>query len=212
MQEVWEFIQTLLSPKSIIEYGGLVLLCIVVFVESGVFFGFFLPGDSLILTGGVLTATGIIDQPIVIVEVCLIASAILGYLAGYWFGFSTGPALYKRKDSLFFRKSYIRTAEEHYKKYGGSTLIIGRFLPVIRTFAPILAGIIKMKPATFMLYNITGSLLWIGSFCTIGYIFGDILSDYMGYIVAGLVFVTSIPIVRTLMKNRASQKAEQGKK
>lgn len=211
MQEIWEFIQTLLSPKSIIEYGGLVLLCIVVFVENGVFFGFFLPGDSLILTGGVLTSTGLIDQPIYIVELCLIASAILGYLAGYLFGYSTGPALYKRKDTLFFRKSYIKSAEDHYKKYGGSTLIIGRFLPVIRTFAPILAGIIKMKPTTFMLYNLVGSVLWIGSFCTIGYIFGDILSDYMGYIVAGLVIITAIPIVRTLRKNRASQKAEKGK-
>ena len=211
MNEVLDFIKTLLNPESIIHYGGLVLLCAVVFIENGVFFGFFLPGDSLILTGGVLTATGIIDQPIVVVEISLMASAIAGYLVGYWFGFSTGKALYKRKDTLFFRKSYIHSAEEHYKKYGGSTLIIGRFLPVIRTFAPILAGVIHMRLRTFMLYNLAGSFLWIGSFCTVGYIFGDILSDYMGYIVIGLVVITAIPIGRTLIKNSRAKKAEEKK-
>ena len=105
MQDLWEFIKTLLNPESIIHYGGLFLLCAVVFIENGVFFGFFLPGDSLILTGGILTAKGVIGQHLIVVELCLIASAICGYLVGYWFGYRTGPALYKRKDTLFFRKS-----------------------------------------------------------------------------------------------------------
>lgn len=212
MAEVWEFIKTLLNPESIIHYGGLALLCAVVYIENGVFFGFFLPGDSLILTGGILTATGVITQPIVVVELCLIASAILGYMTGYWFGNKTGKALYRRKDSLFFRKSYIHSAEDYYKRYGGQTLIIGRFLPVIRTFAPILAGIIKMRLRTFMVYNIVGSLLWIISFCTIGYVLGvqfkDVILDYLGYIVLGLVLITAIPIVRTFIKGRNKPKAE----
>jgi len=209
MQDLWEFIKTLLNPESIIHYGGLFLLCAVVFIENGVFFGFFLPGDSLILTGGILTAKGVIGQHLIVVELCLIASAICGYLVGYWFGYRTGPALYKRKDTLFFRKSYIKSAEDHYKKYGGSTLIIGRFLPVIRTFAPILAGVIKMRASTFMLYNLAGSVLWIGSFCTVGYIFGDTLSEYREYIVIGLVVITAIPIARTLIKNSANKRNQE---
>ena len=210
MAEVWDFIKTLLNPESIIHYGGLVLLCIVVFVENGVFFGFFLPGDSLILTGSILTATGVISQPILVVELCLITSAILGYLVGYWFGHRTGKALYRRKDSLFFKKSYIHSAEDYYKRYGGQALVIGRFLPVLRTFAPILAGIIKMRLQTFMVYNVMGSILWIGSICTVGYVLGrqykDQVLTYLPYIIITLVIITAIPIIRLFLKRRKAGK------
>lgn len=211
MSEIWHNVSKALDPEFIIHYGGLVLLCLVVFAENGVFFCFFFPGDYLILTGGILTATGVISQPIVVVELCLMASAILGYMVGYWFGDRTGPALYKRKDSFFFKKKYIESADEYYKKYGGQVLIIGRFLPVIRTFSPILAGIIKMRLRMFMLYNLVGSVLWIGSFCTIGYILGhrykEQIMGYLGYIVIGLIVVTAIPIVRVVLRER-----KQGKK
>lgn len=206
MADTWDFIKTLLNPETIITYGGLLLVCIVVFVENGVFFGFFLAGDNLILLTGMVTATGLIDQPIVVVEIALILSAILGYWFGYWFGKRAGTALYKRPDTFFFRKSHIQSAEDFYKRYGGSTLIIGRFLWIIRTFAPIVAGTINMPFKTFMLYNVIGSILWIVSFCTVGYIFGKQFEQYMGYIIIGLIIVTAIPIARTIIKARIKKR------
>lgn len=205
MSETWEFLKTLTDPQSIITYGGLLLVCIIVFIENGVFFGFFLAGDSLILLTGMLTATGVINQPIAVVEISLIISAILGYLFGYWFGNHTGKALYKRKDTFFFRKSHIKAAEDYYARYGGSTLIIGRFMPIIRTFAPIVAGVIKMNLRTFMAFNVAGSLLWIGSFATLGYIFGEQFAPYISYIVIGLIVITAIPIVLTFVKQRGQK-------
>lgn len=204
MTDFWDFLKTLLDPQSIIHYGGLALLCAVVFMENGVFFGFFLPGDNLILFSGILTATGVIDSPIWFVESCLIFSAIGGYCFGYWFGWSTGKGLYKRKDTLFFRRSYVTTADEYFVKYGGRTLIIGRFLPIVRTFAPIVAGIIKMNIRTFMVYNIAGSVLWIGLISTIGYALGiefkDEILKYSGYIIIGLIAITTLPIALNLYK------------
>ncbi len=205
MSEIWDSIKTLLDPGTIITYGGLLLVCIVVFIENGVFFGFFLAGDNLILLTGMLTATGVIHQPIVAVEIALMLSAILGYWFGYWFGKRAGSALKSRPDTFFFRKSHIQAAEDFYKRYGGSTLIIGRFLWIIRTFAPIVAGTISMPFRTFMLYNVIGSILWIASFCTVGYIFGKQFEEYMGYIIIGLIMVTAIPIVRVAIKNRRNK-------
>lgn len=205
MTDFWELLKAAVNPETIITYGGLLLVCLIVFIENGVFFGFFLAGDSLILLTGMLTSTGVISQPIAVVEVALIISAILGYLFGYGFGNYTGKALYSRKDTFFFRKSHIKAAEDYYAKYGGPTLIIGRFLPVIRTFAPIVAGVIKMPMRIFMFHNVVGSILWIGSFATVGYIFGKAFEPYIGYIVIGLVVITAIPIVTTFIKQRKAK-------
>ncbi len=202
-----DFLKTLTDPQSIIHYGGLWLLLFVVFAETGLLVGFFLPGDSLIFISGLLCATkpqllGVAFVPLLLL---LMAAAILGNMFGYWFGRKAGDALYKRKDSFFFRRKHLETTKTFYEKHGGKTLIMGRFLPIIRTFAPVLAGVIKVDFGLFMLYNVLGAVAWIGSFGSIAYFLGKRFpqtEDYLGYIVIGLIVITAIPVVITWLKNR----------
>lgn len=204
---MFDFLKTLTDPQSIIHYGGLWLLLFVVFAETGLLVGFFLPGDSLIFISGLLCATkpellGITFIPLLLL---LMTSAILGNVVGYWFGRKAGQTLYKKKDSFFFRKKHLETTKSFYEKHGGKTLIMGRFLPIIRTFAPILAGVIHIDFKTFMLYNIIGAVAWIGSIGSIAYFLGirfPQTEDYLGYIVIGLIVITAIPVVITYFKNR----------
>jgi membrane-associated protein len=191
------------QPEYIIRYGGLLLLLSVVFIENGLFFGFFLPGDSLMFTAGLLTATGVLNHSFIIVLSSVIITAILGSLFGYYFGLKAGSKLYVRKDSFFFRKSHIATAEKYYERYGTRTLVIGRFLPVVRTFAPIVAGIVKMPLSTFMGANIIGAFAWVGSLISLGYFLGKVwpnAEQYLGYIIILLVIITAIPVMRTYIK------------
>jgi membrane-associated protein len=143
MENFWEYLQNLTDAQSIISSGGFYLLLIVVFAETGLFFGFFLPGDYLLFLAGILSAAGIIHVPIYTLVLSLVAAGILGNYAGYWFGYRTGPVLFSKNDSLFFKKRYVTVAEEFYNKYGGMALILGRFFPIVRTFAPIFAGVVK---------------------------------------------------------------------
>ncbi len=211
MTEIWDSIVhffSLFQPKYIIENGGLILLLLVVFIENGLFFGFFLPGDSLLFTAGLLCATGILPQPFVLVITSVFATAVVGNIVGYWFGKRAGSSLYNRKDSFFFRKSHLKAAEEFYLKYGTKTLIIGRFLPVIRTFAPIVAGAINMTFPKFMFANILGAAAWVGSLVTIGYFLGNVWPEaehYLGYIIILLVVITAIPVVRTFLNQKKNK-------
>jgi membrane-associated protein len=161
MGDFWEYLQNLTDAKSIISNGGFYLLLIVVYAETGLFFGFFLPGDYLLFLAGILTAAGIIEVPVYILVPSLIVAGILGNYTGYWFGYRTGPVLFNKNDSLFFKKRYIAVAEEFYDKYGGMALILGRFFPIVRTFAPIFAGVVKVDIKKFTLYNIIGSVAWV---------------------------------------------------
>ena len=202
-----DFLKTLTDPQSLIHYGGLWLLLFVVFAETGLLVGFFLPGDSLIFISGLLCATrphllGVAFVPLLLL---LMAAAILGNMFGYWFGRKAGDALYKRKDSFFFRRKHLETTRAFYEKHGGKTLIMGRFLPIIRTFAPVLAGVIKVDFGLFMLYNVIGAVAWIGSFGSIAYFLGKRFPQtehYLGYIVVGLIVITAIPVVITYFRNR----------
>lgn len=207
--ELFDFIKHLFNPESIIHYGGLVLLFVVIFAENGVFFGFFLPGDSLLFTAGLLCATGIIHDPIEVVMLVIGTASILGYSFGYYFGHKTGKALLNRPDSTFFKKKHIELARHYYDRYGGKTLIIGRFLPIVRTFAPILAGIINMDMRRFMLINILGAALWTLIVVNAGYFLGKLVpnaKDYLSYIVILMVIVTAIPIINAYKKKRKSTK------
>ena len=154
MENFWEHLQNLTDAQSILSSGGFYLLLIVVFAETGLFFGFFLPGDYLLFMAGLLSAAGIIHVPIYTLVLSLIAAGILGNYTGYWFGYRTGPVLFAKNDSFFFKKRYIAVAEEFYAKYGGMALILGRFFPIVRTFAPIFAGIVRVDFKRFTLYNI----------------------------------------------------------
>ena len=198
MEEFWEHLRTLTDAQSIISSGGFYLLLIVVFAETGLFFGFFLPGDYLLFLAGILSAAGIIQVPIYILVLSLIGAGILGNYAGYWFGYRTGPVLFSRNDSFFFKKRYIAVAEEFYAKYGGMALILGRFFPIVRTFAPIFAGVVKVDIKKFTLYNIVGSVAWVTTLTLAGYFLGrrfPQLKDYLQYIVLGLIIVTTVPLI-----------------
>jgi membrane-associated protein len=175
---------------------GLIGLAAIVFAESGLFFGFFLPGDSLLLTAGVISAAHPEAFPIWLVcAVCFVA-AVTGDAVGYWFGHRYGRRLYERPDSRFFKKSHLRAAEEFYERHGGKTIVIARFLPFVRTFAPIVAGTARMHYPRFALYNFTGAALWAIGVTLAGYLLGNIIPaevlDRWLYVIIAVVIALSI--------------------
>ncbi len=204
---MFDFLKQLTDPQSIIQYGGFWLLLFVIFAETGLFFGFFLPGDNLIFIAGLLCATKpeLMQFSFPLAMGLMVSAAVLGNMAGFWFGKKAGETLYERKDSFLFRKSHIATTKAYYEKHGGKTLVLGRFIPIIRTFAPILAGVIKIEFKTFMLYNVIGAVLWIGSIGSIAYYLGKEfpeVENYLGYIFVSLIVLTALPVLGTYLKSR----------
>ncbi len=200
MNSFWD----LFKPQELIEFGGFALVLVIIFLENGVFFGFFLPGDSLLFTAGLLCTT-ILKITLTKLIIGIALAAIAGYYFGYWFGWKTGDNIYKRKESIFFKKKYIETAQEFYKKYGGIALILGRFLPIVRTFAPILAGIVRVNPFIFFIYTVVGAFLWPVVVCGAGFYVGQVFPqaiDYLNYIIIGFIVVTSIPVIKSLTKKK----------
>ena len=201
-----DFLKELTDPASIIKYGGIFLLMFVVFAETGLLVGFFLPGDSLIFVSGMFCSTQpeLLGVGIVPVLLLLILSAVIGNMTGYWFGKKVGPALFKKEDSLIFKKKHLQTTRSFYNRHGARALILGRFLPIIRTFAPILAGAIAMDFKKFMLYNIIGASAWITSMGLCGYFLGKIkwVEENVGWIVLFLIVITLIPVVQTWRKEK----------
>ncbi|TSJ44291.1 DedA family protein [Mucilaginibacter corticis] len=205
MENFWEHLQNLTDAQSILSKGGFYFLLIVVFAETGLFFGFFLPGDYLLFLAGLLCSSGMIDVSLGTLVLSVIVAGILGNYTGYWFGYRTGPVLFSKNDSLFFKKRYVTLAEEFYAKHGGMALVLGRFFPIIRTFAPIFAGVVKVDFKKFTIYNLAGSITWVNTFILSGYFLGrryPQLKDYLQYVVLGLIIVTTIPLVFAFFKKR----------
>src|ERR1039457_5623103 len=198
MHESWEFIKTLTNPESIIRYGGIALLIFVIFAETGLMVGFFLPGDSLVFVAGLICGTEhqLMNISIIMLAASLSLAAIIGNIAGYYFGKKIGPALFTKDDNLIFKKRYVEITNSFYERHGGKSLVLGRFLPIIRTFAPILAGVIKMNCKPFIFYTVIGAMLWIGSLSVLGFYLGRIIwvKENLEWIVIGLVVITSLPI------------------
>lgn len=205
MHEFFEFLKQLVNPESIIHYGGIYLLLFVVFAETGLFVGFFLPGDSLLFTAGLLCSTHILElHPSLLVALIIIA-AVAGNMVGYAFGKKVGPLLFKRKSGLFFRQEHLVAAHEFYKKHGKKTIILSRFLPIVRTFAPIVAGIVKLDLYKFFIYSFVGAFFWVNSLVLTGYFLGEYvpgIKDYLGYIVIFLIVITSIPFVYNSIRKK----------
>jgi membrane-associated protein len=210
MQEVWDSLQQFINPEELLREGGFYVLLFVVFAETGLFFGFFLPGDYLLFLSGLFVATNKLDTDVISLIAGLIASAILGNFVGYWFGYKTGPVLYNREDSIFFKKRYLLAAEEYYNRQGAFALVMGRFIPIVRTFAPIFAGVVKLDFKKFAFYNIAGAFLWITSLTLLGFFLGKKfekeIEQYLVYIIIGFVVVTAIPLVWTYIKSRLPNK------
>lgn len=190
-----------LDPIHIIQTVGLIGIFIVVFMESGVFFGFFLPGDSLLFTAGLFAHAGLLPFfPLMIG--CAIA-AILGDTVGYMTGLHIGPRLFVKEGSLFFKKKHLHEAEYFYKKHGTRTIFFARFIPIIRTFAPIVAGVGKMHYRTFISYNIIGGIVWAFLMPTIGYYVGSFFPDAQKYllpITIGVVVLSLLPLIKKMIK------------
>ena len=183
-----------------VSYVGLFLM---VFAESGLFFGFFLPGDSLLFTTGFLAAQGLLN--IWVLVPLLTAGAILGDSAGYWTGNRLGSWLLKRKESWFFQKKHLIQAQEFYAKHGGKTLILARFIPAVRTFAPIVAGMAKMEYGRFLSFNVIGGLGWAMGMTLAGYFLGRLIpgvDKYLLPIVGGIIVVSVLPGLVHLRKSK----------
>lgn len=211
MNDLMEFFRMLLNSEEIVSKGGLLLVTLIVFAETGLFFCFFFPGDYLLFTAGMFCGLGIINVPIALMLISIASAAIAGNYTGYFFGKYLGNSLMKRKENFFFKRQYITNTERVFEKYGGNALIIGRFLPVIRTFAPILAGIIKMNPVRFAVYNISGAVLWVISICLLGYFLGKEypqILDYVEYIILAFILLTSVAVFNSFQKLRKEHKQD----
>jgi membrane-associated protein len=203
------FFHHFIDPEKLIQTGGLILILIVIFTENGIFFGFFLPGDTLLFTAGLLCATGKFEISILILLISIWVAAVLGNLFGYYFGRKVGERFLNRKETLLFKKKYIYAAEIFFNKYGGMALIMGRFLPIIRTFAPIFAGMIKFDFNKFLLFNILGGMFWVFSLLLGGYYLAMIfpqVKDKLEYVIGGIVIITWVPVIITYLKEKLKQK------
>jgi membrane-associated protein len=211
----------LLNPEFYIQNGGLWLFLFIVFAETGLFAGFFLPGDSLLFVAGIYSTelaaevynTGNDFFNLVLIATLVVIAGVIGNSVGYWFGHKSGPYLFKRKDTFFFKKKHLFTAKEFYDKNGGAAIIFARFIPIIRTFAPIIAGIVNMDRKKFMFYNVIGCIAWAVSMLFAGHYlykfflsqFNFDLKEHLEVIVLGIVLVTTLPVILKLVRGGKKQ-------
>jgi membrane-associated protein len=203
----------LLNPEFYINNGGLWLILFIVFAETGLMVGFFLPGDSLLFVAGIYSkmlvnslipgGTGSDFVDIMILFILITICGILGNMVGYWFGKKSGPFLFHRKDTFFFKKKYLFQAKDFYEKHGGQAIVFARFLPIIRTFAPIIAGVVVMTRSKFMFYNIIGCIAWVFTMLMAGHYldkffmnsFGLDLKKHLELIILIIVVITTLPVI-----------------
>ncbi|SEO00087.1 membrane-associated protein [bacterium A37T11] len=205
MQELWSSLSQMLDAESLLKTGGIYLVLFIIFAETGLFFGFFLPGDYLLFLAGLFCSSGNLDVGITTLCLSMVGAGIAGNFVGYWFGRRAGPMLFKREDSWFFKRKYVIMAEEFYHKYGGAALVLGRFVPIIRTFAPIFAGVVRVDFRKFILYNIVGCVLWVLSLTLSGFFLGrefPQIINYLEYIVVGFIILAFLPIIIALIKRQ----------
>jgi membrane-associated protein len=188
-----ETFHKLTDVETLVRVGGLTAMTAIVFAETGLMIGFFLPGDSLLVTAGVFAATEQLN--IWILNLLLITAAIVGDTVGYWFGRKMGPALFRRPKSLLFNPDHLRRAHDFYEKHGGKTIIIARFMPIIRTFAPIVAGMGEMNYSRFLSFNVFGGIFWVVSMTGIGYFLGRIpgVREHIEVVIIIVVVLSVLP-------------------
>ena len=205
MHDLIDLFHKIYNVQGIIRWGGLVALTAVIFAETGLLVGFFLPGDSLLVTAG-LYCTG--DAPllnIVWLNVFGIIAAIVGDTVGYWIGAKSGPALFKREQSLLFSRKHLLRTKEFYERHGGKTIIIARFMPIVRTFAPVVAGVGKMQYRRFLSFNVFGGIGWVLSMTLLGYLLGSAYPDitkHIDKVIIVIIVVSLIPGAISYLTNR----------
>ena len=195
-----------MDPRSLIETFGTIGLFCIVFAESGLLFGFFLPGDSLLFTAGLLASQGTLNFPVILVG-CFIA-AVAGDQVGYAFGARVGPALFKRPDSRIFKQEYVDKARHYFERHGSKTIVLARFIPIVRTFAPIVAGVGRMQYRTFVTFNVAGGLLWAVGVTSLGYALGESIPDvdkYLYPIIAVIILLSVAPVGIEILRSRRTR-------
>lgn len=207
MQEFIAFLSNLTNPEWIVLHGGLYVVMLIIFAETGLFIGFFLPGDYLLFITGMIIANSMhpFDHAaanLVFWNILISACAISGNFVGYWFGKKSGHFLFERKDSFLFKKKHLDQARAFYNKRGGSAIIIARFLPIVRTFAPIVAGVVEMDFKKFVNYNFIGAVLWVFSLVSLGFLLGEnqYVKEYLDKIVIGIFVVTTFPVLWKIIR------------
>ena len=206
LDAILHFFHALFDPnglRELIRAGGAPLIWTIVFVETGFFVGFFLPGDSLLVTAGILSAGGVIPLRLLLLPVML--CAIVGDQVGYWIGRSAGPALYRRENSFFFRRSHLQRAHVFYQKYGGRAVILARFVPIIRTFCPPVAGAAKMHYGRYLVFDIFGGVFWVGTMILGSYFLGHLIpniAERIHYVIAVVIVLSIMPAVISILRAR----------
>jgi membrane-associated protein len=211
LESIVEFLRALYQPEKLMELirsGGYVVLSAIVFAETGLFIGFFLPGDSLLFTAGLIASQGFFNVFYLMIVLSLMA--IIGDAVGYGIGFKAGAALYKRPDTLWFRRKHLLYAKEFYEEHGGKAIFLARFVPFARTFAPVVAGIAQMSYTRFASYNVFGGIFWVCSMTSAGFFLGSFpwVRHNLEKVVLLIVFVSVLPIVVEYLRNRKKVEAE----
>lgn len=215
MDLILDLFHRLRDLDALVAWAGYAGLAAIIFTETGLFFGFFLPGDSLLVTAGLLSATP--DSPvkfdILALGLLLSAAAILGDNTNYWVGRLSGPRIFNRDDSFFFKKKYVDEAHAFYEKYGAITVVLCRFMPIIRTFAPLVAGVAQMRYRIFLTYSIAGGLAWIWSMLLTGYLLGRYVpgvAQHVEKVIILVVFISILPAIIGGIKARRSARRAGG--
>ncbi len=208
MEWLWSLFHTIYDVEGLVRVGGLMALIAIVFAETGLLIGFFLPGDSLLVTAGLFAVNGHLELWSLFLFVSV--AAIVGDAVGYFIGTRTGPRIFAREDSLLFHKKHLISTKAFYDRHGGITIVLARFMPVLRTFAPVVAGVGNMRYGRFALYNVMGGIGWVVSMTSIGYLLGKTIPDidkYIHVVIAAVILLSLVPgIVTFVTTSRRARK------
>lgn len=212
MQGLLDLWHQLSDLEGLIRWGGYAILTIIVFAETGLLVGFFLPGDSLLVTAGLLSAHGFLD--VYLMGLILSVAAVTGDSVGYAIGKAAGPKIFTRESSIFFNRKHLTRAHAFYEKHGGKTIVLARFMPIIRTFAPVVAGVAEMHYRTFLMYNVVGGLTWVWGMLFTGYFLGRYIpgiDEHIDIVIVGVIFLSLLPgIISWLRQRRAPAVSPDG--
>ncbi|HIH39035.1 VTT domain-containing protein [Candidatus Woesearchaeota archaeon] len=202
-----QFLHTIYDIEGVIKWGGVIIICAIIFAETGIFAGFFLPGDSLLITAGILAAAGLLNVWSLLFFVSL--AAVIGDQTGYYIGHKMGKRLFRKEDSLLFKKKHLEKAKDFYDKHGPKTIVLARFIPLVRTFAPAVAGTASMDYKTFVTYNIVGGIVWVFATILGGFFLGSLIPDidrYLYLVIGIIILVSFIPLIIEIIKIKNEQK------
>jgi membrane-associated protein len=204
IESIAQLLHTVYDVQGIIQWGGIVMVCTIVFAETGLFVGFFLPGDSLLVTAGVFAAAGHLELTTLLLTVTL--CAISGDQLGYWIGRRAGQALYRRQDSLFFKRRHLERARQFYDTHGGKTIVFARFVPILRTFCPVVAGGAQMPYARFVGYSVAGGCAWVCGMILCGFFLASLvpnISQRIHYVIAVVILLSFLPPIIHMLRARS---------